>query len=359
MARVSKELRFSFAKVDPDEFKKRLESSFADLALDGKESPWWNLAKELDIDPACVDALIAVVREGKWKNSAAPCLYIWQAVQRRTENEYRDPFDPITGKRGADHNGRTICFSDCAPEDWMIPEDIRPRGGRRGKDGLFHQVKGWRAELAEGKRWAKRRENGVSHDTLVSLPDIREAKHTLVPGRSLSDLEMAAMYFRAFGYPRKEFLDIGGRALTGRGCSEEELLATWRRVHRNVGDDAAEVLLMVARACGMTREEFLAAARTKEERLKRQAAWRRVRQNGVLPTLRDKLREHIRTHPHDDDWNDPTIDPLTYGGWRNAPTGPREPDDPWLGFTKATREAREDERSEAEYSKDYHTVCGW
>ena len=317
MARIGRELRFRFAKVDRDEFKKRLESSFANLLLDGEQSPWWNLAEELDIDPASIDSLIEVVQEGKWRSSVAPCLYIWQAVQRRTKGQYED-FDSLTGKRAADPEGRTICFSDIAPKPWMIAENIEARGGRRGRDGLFHHAKGWRAELAEGKRLAKLRENSL--DSHVGLPDILRAKDSLFNGKSLSDLELAATYFRVLGVPRKEFLDIGGRAMTGRTCSEQEMKAAWRHVHRKGGDDT-EMLVIVARAFRVTRDKFLAAARTEEERLERQAAWRRVHHKRTLPALRDTLREHGRAHPRDDDQPDDDYFG-TGGGWRTGKAGP-------------------------------------
>jgi hypothetical protein len=146
----------------------------------------------------------------------------------------------------------------------------------------------------------------------------------LFNGKSLNDLEVAATYLRVLGLPRKEFLDIGGRAITGRTCSEQEMKAAWRHVHRK-GDDDSEILVIVARSFRVTRDEFLAAARTEEERLERQAAWRRVHHKRILPALRNTLREHGRAHPRDDDW--PDDDSFgTGGGCRTGNAGPRGPD---------------------------------
>src|SRR5271157_3758903 len=149
MSKPGKKLLGRFAAVDPEGFKRGLEA-FQGLPLGGPDSPWWKLLEQLGIDPVNVEFLIAVIEQGKWKDSTAPCLYIWQAVHRRAGDRYRDSLSHITGvtgQRRPDADGRTICFADCAKGS-MCSEDIKPRGGRRGRDGLFRDVTGERAERA-------------------------------------------------------------------------------------------------------------------------------------------------------------------------------------------------------------------
>jgi len=62
-------------------FKRRLEGLQA-LPYERHESEWMDLAKELYVDPLMVEALVEVVAEGKWKNSASPRRYLTITTRR-------------------------------------------------------------------------------------------------------------------------------------------------------------------------------------------------------------------------------------------------------------------------------------
>ena len=61
------------------------------LPLEAHEREWFELAQELKVDAVTLEALVAIVQEGKWQQSTAPLMFVRINVERRSE-EWKDPF---------------------------------------------------------------------------------------------------------------------------------------------------------------------------------------------------------------------------------------------------------------------------
>lgn len=70
--------------------RQRLEP-FLKLPLEGHEREWFELAQELKVDAVALEAVMAVVQDGKWQESTAPLMFVRINVERRSK-QWQDPF---------------------------------------------------------------------------------------------------------------------------------------------------------------------------------------------------------------------------------------------------------------------------
>lgn len=70
--------------------KQRLET-FSSRPLEGHQSEWFELALDLKVDAVALEAVVAVVQEGRWRESTAPLMFVRVNVERRSK-EWQDPF---------------------------------------------------------------------------------------------------------------------------------------------------------------------------------------------------------------------------------------------------------------------------
>jgi len=165
--------------------RKRLEP-FLRLPLEGHEREWFELAQEIRVDAVALEALLAIVQEGKWQESTAPLMYLRINVERRSE-EWQDPFS----------------------------ED-----GRLYRAQIFSPVP-TREDRAWLKQWNRIRE----WDALVTPKDIEAASQTLSVVQD--EEERGVLCARALGLTRAQYLS---------GVSDAERrrrAAAWKRLNRH------------------------------------------------------------------------------------------------------------------------------
>jgi hypothetical protein len=82
--------------------------------------------------------------------------------------------------------------------------------------------------------------------------------------------------------------------------------ADLRQTHRLLAlhFDRDEVLVVKARVSGLSRDQYLSGASSEEERLRRQAAWKRVDRKGIPETLRVELRRASEDRLKRPEWED-------------------------------------------------------
>jgi hypothetical protein len=68
----------------------RLEP-FLSLQLEGHEREWFELAQDIKVDAVALEALVAIIQEGKWQQSTAPLMFVRINVERRSK-QWQDPF---------------------------------------------------------------------------------------------------------------------------------------------------------------------------------------------------------------------------------------------------------------------------
>jgi hypothetical protein len=165
--------------------RQRLEP-FLKLSLEGHGREWFELAQELKIDGVALEALVAVVREGKWQQSVAPLMFVRINVERRSE-EWQDPFT---------EDGRLYRAQIFSP---------RPT----------REDRAWLKEWADNREWAAR----------VTPEVIEAASQTL---SVVEDEEKrGVLCARALGLTRAQYLS---------GVSDAERrrrAAAWKRLNRH------------------------------------------------------------------------------------------------------------------------------
>lgn len=165
--------------------QQRLEP-FVKLPLKGHQREWFWLAQELKVDAVALEALVAVVHEGRWRKSTAPLLYVRKNVERRSE-EWQDPFT----------------------------ED-----GRLYRTQIFSPV-----PRPEDRAWLKQRARIREWNALVTTKDIEAASQTLSIVQD--EEERGVLCARALGLTRAQYLS---------GVSDPERrrrAAAWKRLNRH------------------------------------------------------------------------------------------------------------------------------
>jgi hypothetical protein len=165
--------------------RQRLEP-FLELPLDGHEREWFELAQELRVDAVALEALLALVQEGKWQDSTAPLMYLRINVERRSE-EWQDPFS----------------------------ED-----GRLYRPQIFSPI-----PRPEDRAWIKQRARMREWNALVTPKDIEAASQTLSIVED--EEERGVLCARVLGLTRAKYLS---------GVSDPERrkrAAAWKRLNRH------------------------------------------------------------------------------------------------------------------------------
>jgi len=165
--------------------RQRLEP-FLKIPLEGHEREWFDLAQELKVDAVALEAVVAVVQEGKWRKSTAPLMFVRVNVERRSE-QWQDPFT----------------------------ED-----GRLKRAQIFSPL-----PTREDSAWLRVWNDFRERQARVTSEDIEAASRTL---SVLEDEEIrGVLCARALGLTRAQYLS---------GVSDEERrkrAAAWKRLNRH------------------------------------------------------------------------------------------------------------------------------
>lgn len=183
--------------------RQRLET-FSKRPLKGNEHEWFELAQDLKVDAVALEAVVAVVQEGKWRNSTAPLMLVRVNVERRSK-QWQDPFA---------ENGRL-----------KHPQIFSAAPTREDRASL----KKW----TEIQRWYDR----------VTPDDIKAASPTLHMVKD--EEERGVLCARALGLTRAQYLS---------GVSDVERrkrAAAWKRLSRHGLPNDLRQELQVARAARM------------------------------------------------------------------------------------------------------------
>jgi hypothetical protein len=159
---------------------------FLGLSLEGHEPEWFDLAQELKVDAVTVEALVAVVQEGKWQKSSAPLTCVRTNVERRSQ-QLQDPFT---------------------------------KDGRLKREQIFSAVP-TREDRAQLSRWISCRKRSE----IVTCEDIEAASKIL--SIVVDEDERRVLEARAKGITRARYLS---------GVSDLERrkrAAAWRRLNRH------------------------------------------------------------------------------------------------------------------------------
>jgi hypothetical protein len=247
-------------------FKQRLER-FVDLPTTSRR--WFDLAKEVGIDPIMVNALAEVVSAYKWKESASPRRYLRTTTERRFNALHKKSlgiYEPFDGHGQRKFDKHSTCFSELP-----VPTD---------DDGNIQNIDDF-------------------VDQLAMNADEEEGRFAPPVPKSLRDYETVAPN----ELRRNALLFANLQSLNAVICGEYlKHLKRIPELTEMLDDGMLEAALAVSR--GFTYRHFLEngawwavgtsaqKTSTAEERRNRQAAWRRLsRMKKSSPSLRRMLEK--------------------------------------------------------------------
>ena len=217
---------------------------FLKLPLKDHEREWFELAQELKVDAVALEALVAIVQEGKWQQSAAPLMFVRINVDRRSE-EWKDPFR---------EDGRLYRAQIFSP----VPT---------------HEDRMW------AKEWACIRERAAR----VTPEDIEAASQTLSVVED--EEERGVLCARALGLTRAQYLSRVSDS------ERRKRAAAWKRLNRHgLPPELRHALRGASGAFMKVRPGF-------EDR-----AWRDLQDYGRQDELPSKKATVPRYDFQDDDW---------------------------------------------------------
>jgi hypothetical protein len=199
---------------------------FLTLALKGNEAVWFELARDLHIDAAAIEALVTVVQAGRWQTSTAPTWYLKTNVSRLAR-DVADPFDRDGRRRP---HGRQVAFSELLSAD--APQNASAEDAALAAASPAGQLLAISPDdRRSGKVWTEIREQAA----LLRPDEIHAADEALAVIQDAGVREV--MCAKALGLTREAFLSGVG------GSERKRRQAAWRRASRKLPPDELRTAL--------------------------------------------------------------------------------------------------------------------